>query len=494
MAKALDRIVVNEWYKGVAASAQFGFYDMRNVDATSAPGLLKCAFKPTKKTGTTVTGVPKVLRKDPGTGYYFLLDDDQKVYRSQDGGETWAHVSGNTSVGNGQGMEIWQNYLFVFAGGGVDVLGPLNGSPGWTNNWASASWSFSVSNDDPVFHPSLVWDSFLFFARANKIYRIYEEAGQTFAPGNSATYNINSGAAVIEAPEQERIRSIRPSYLGLAFGTWKSTTDAVANIYFWDTFSVNFSRVLPVNDYGIRGMVENNNLIYFIAGSEGSLYVTDGSTVSKVTQLPQELVDLSGGKNVDVYPEAIMYHNDKIVFGVSAGAGQVNPLGVWSYDIVNKTLQVQNTISTGSVGDDVLTIGCLLPKDSKDYFIGWEDQETSAKGVDLVDSDNRVTSYSAMVITPMYGVGTPYVPRIFTALEIYLNKALNSGEGVRISYRTTESDSFTTLFTFDYSTYGALKEFQYPTSFEGVNVQLKIEMTTSGSGILTPELKSVQII
>jgi hypothetical protein len=71
--------------------------------------------------------VVKWLVRDPTTtSQCFCIDDGGKVYKSSDSGTTWSLLNGNT-VGLGQGLCIWKDYLFVARTTSLDTYGPLSG-------------------------------------------------------------------------------------------------------------------------------------------------------------------------------------------------------------------------------------------------------------------------------------------------------------------------------------------------------------------------------
>jgi hypothetical protein len=237
-----------------------------------------------------------------------------------------------------------------------------------------------------------------------------------------------------------------------------------------------------------------------MTGTEGSLYASNGASVqllhklSKPMQHSSTQQDTFGPVDLQGYPGAMIQHKNKLYFGVSKlSNAYIGPEGVWSLDLQTNALNFEHQISTGNaVSAAGVRIGCLYSVNNESYLIGWSDFNTSAQGIDKIITTARYTSYAAYIDTEMYKVGTPNFPRTFKQMDIMLTKPLVTGQGVKVSYRTSSAASFTTLVTFDYATYGAKQSFNFMVPLDLLQqIQFRIALTTGSSSTTTPELEHV---
>lgn len=85
---------------------------------------------------------------DIRTGIYYLLDKSGQVWVITSAGALPVLLTGNTLTnGNGNGIAIFKNYLFVFRNSLIDVYGDLSaGSFSWTNGWQTINTSAGTNN------------------------------------------------------------------------------------------------------------------------------------------------------------------------------------------------------------------------------------------------------------------------------------------------------------------------------------------------------------
>ena len=186
-------------------------------------------------------------------------------------------------------------------------------------------------------------------------------------------------------------------------------------------------------------------------------------------------------------------HQDRLFMGVNSDTVS----GVWSFNPRNRVLVLEYRLSTGTYANSgVLRVSSLLSVDASNLQVGWYDNTASKGGIDstVVSTGVRYSSYAAYLISPFFQVGTPLQKRTFHVVEFELADALATGQGVRMSYRTLENGSFTTIGTFDHTTYGAVKSLSSLATIPLVDaIQLKVELTTGSNMPATPELRSVKL-
>lgn len=134
MAKESTDLVIQAPRQGIAKSPHLGFGDVRNIDIASIPGVARLNKVLGKRTGTTVTTRVNWAKQNPTSnslfsGEFFALDASGNAYRGINSGATWSVLAGNSLTdAHGNGMEIWEDYLFVARDRYIDTFGPVSGA------------------------------------------------------------------------------------------------------------------------------------------------------------------------------------------------------------------------------------------------------------------------------------------------------------------------------------------------------------------------------
>jgi len=410
---------------------------------------------------------------------YYILDTSGRIWQI-DSSKGLIHITEPATLGSGEGIIAWKDYLFVFRDAKVDVYGPLSGSPSWTDDWETGL--VKTTSHDHYAHTAQN-DLIYFCNGASGIGSIQEDT--TFDPSSGATYTVNASA--LDLPEGVFARRLEELGGNLMIGT----NEAI--IYPWDTFSDSFNDPIILNERNCDGLVTVNNLMYIFTGRKGNIYRTDGTNWQKISKIPEYMSEyfsptqptVEWGKGNPVR------HNEKIFFGVSC----IGCSGLWSLDTSAAVLVLENIISNGSYGVDSSTkviMGAPM-SDGENIYYGWLDEDGSLKGWDRSLRSRIYSNFESVIISPMLMVGTKNHPLNLSNLETLLDKALGAtSEGVRISYRTNKGGSWTVLGTFnEVGKFNFIEEIGHVTV---VNIQLKIELdgTTAGAGVV-PRLKEVRL-
>ena len=483
MAK-IKPITISNWDKGIGDSAHAGFGDMRNIDIYSVPGVAQINRILVKESSTTVTAMPTWAAIDQ-SGNIYVVDSSHKLYVSTDTGDSWSLVAHTgASTGNGNGLVIWKDYLFLIGDTKIDVYGSLAGSPTWSDAWQTIT-------SDTSFHPALVsQDDAIYIGAGRYVASIIETAGQNFAPGTGATFTFNGTA--LDLPEDYRIKSISENDTWLMLGTWKGTTLGTfntADLFKWDRTSASFDNIVQILEAGCNAMINKDNDIIMFAGTSGEIYGLNGDFAELLRVIPN---NITGGAWLQVYPDAVENFSGRLLFGTSVGSTSSGfTHGIFSLgtrkDETPLALAHEYTISTGT--NTEVSIGLIKQVSNSRTIVGWKD--ASVFGLDLLSATNVVTSYGAFVDSPFYNIGTDLKKGVISLVEIILAKDLASNEGIRIKYRTSLDDDWTTLGTFDFTTYGATNTGRFGLSVIAENIQLKIELTGTTT---SPQLKTINIL
>ena len=491
MPKNPQSLIISNPQVGVSSSPHLGYHDIRNMDISSIPGIARLNNAMDLKSSTTVVGTPQWFVRNPETpAEVYALDSGGKVYKSSNSGVTWALMTGFTAGGHGNGMVIFKNYLIVARDAYLDICGD-----GTTTGITNANWSNSwqVVDSDLLWHPMIVskLDGLLYGGAANEVFSLEENTGETFAPGTGATFTYTQKTDG-DLPSGYRIKCIDELGNNIMLGTWKGSTTPtrVADIFPWTPGSSTFGQPITMNENGVHALLNINQTLYILAGTEGRIYSSQGLVANLIGQIPKSIVDTSGSIPLTYFPGAITNYKGKLFFGLGSSSA-IDGMGTWSLLQTSRgnILNLEHGISSGNWGvSAALQIGALLPMDSDKLLVGWRDDTTY--GIDLTNTATFYTSYSGYLISAFYNVGTNLEPRQFSQLEFQLARPLRTSEGIKVEYRTDLTSSFTEIGTYIYSgtvtattqVIGAvLSHNDTPNIQASEFIQIKISLTGSGT-------------
>jgi len=496
----MAEILIKAPREGIAQSPHVGYGDVRNLDISSIPGIVRLNNITAKKSSTTVVTLPQWIVKNPATpAEVYALDSAGKVYKSADSGASWALMTGFTAGGTGQGMAIWKNYLFVARATAIDICGDGTAT-GITNaNWSN-SWAGLTLTTDALWHPMFVSknDGNLYIGAGKFISSVLEVSGQTFAPGTGATYTATAEA--LDLPANYRVKCLEELGNNLMIGTWQGTNVydlRIADIFPWDRSATSFGQPINMEENGVHAMKNIGNSLVVLAGTDGKIYLCDGVNSTMIGQIPDSVSDLGGGKNIAWYPGAIANYKGKIFFGVSGnGTDAIGGMGVYSLLRTSKgnILTHEHTISTATDGTSyVVKIGAILPVTRDNLLIGWYDATpTASYGIDAITTTSFSSSYVGYFESPFYTVGSLLQQKTPTEIEFNLVRPLRTGEGIRLAYRTDITATYTTIVTPTFTTDGAVVSVNTIYEFPPCE-QIQFKVSFLGTTTTTPELKNISI-
>ncbi len=438
-------------------------------------------------TGTELGRITKIVQ-DPastdssGNYKYYAIDSNGRVWVQY--GAIWVHLPGNgTNIGHG--LEIWKGYLFSFTSAKIEVYGPLSavgGAAAWSTNWQTIA-------SDSQFHPSIVASNDrLYVGAGNTVAELYQNTGQTFAPGTGATFTFT--AAALTLPSGARIKCAAELGGDLALGTWKGNdVDTygmdykVADVYFWDKSStLSFRRPIQLQENGVNQLLAVGNRLYITAGHEGRIYISDGVSTELFTSIPDSLTQLQqSSSSLWFWPNAIMRHKGRIFIGVGVntiGPSTISPLGVYSIEPVSGAIQVENIVPSGNDGStNSIGIGALISISENSYYIGIynDGSQTYKGGVAKVINTNYRSASKAFFVTGLLPVGDELDKKTYTNLDILLSKPIASDQSLLVYYRTAINASWSLLGTYSYATYGGFMNKNFRALVKEVTqIQLKV--------------------
>jgi len=485
-----EPLIISNWQTGIGKSSVDGlFSDMQCVDIYSEPGLLKPGFIGNKESSTTVTGFPKWILSNTGSATdVYAYDDVNKLYKATSPtAADWAVQSGNTTTsGSGNGMAIWKGYVITARNTALDAFNIA--SPGWSNGWGG-------SLESNGYHHMIVGqDDILYIANGRYIASVKENAGQTFDPATSATFTFNNYALDLPAGYQVRCLEEFGTYL-MAGTVLNATLSAkrTADIFPWDRISDSFEVPIKLNDNGVAQMINTGSELVAVCGGRHNIYRTNRVTTKRVMQVPQVIWNFDGGTiSSTPLPGGIAKNENRIIIGSGDYVSGLSKYGIFSLSDANEFL-FESQISAGNSSN--ISIGGICSVGINSYLVGWKNATASTYGIDLIGTDGRhSTAANTYARSKLYSVGTKKNPASYNGLEIQLSGALATGESVVVGYRTDISSAFTTLLTFSYATYGAVKSIDTDIGVIDIeNIMVEIQVASNATSNASPKVIYVKL-
>jgi hypothetical protein len=388
------------------------------------------------------------------------------------------------------GITIWNGYLILFYTSDTDYVDPsdpLTGSgpaANWVYSWetvtvanASGRISVFVSQEDG----NIYWTS------STGLGSIIKTPGDTFDPTDSDTYTINLDA--ISLPENDRATCIGELGPLLYIGGQQSF------VYVWDKLSPGFNNILTVPEVYVRNIIGVGQNAYVFAGNRGRIYITNGSSIDRWKKIPDYVTgtvtpyftwrDASCARNQLYFSFTCVDNSDTDLTTVS---------GAWAIDLETEALRLLNKqTASGYSGTTYMVtempyqnLGTLQA--GSGIAMGWF--VSPNYGVD-VGSSNPYSNYESYIDTDIIPVGTFIDPWSPTQIEWKTSAPLVSGEGIKISYRTNITSSFTQIG--ESTTAGAISDL-YKANFQKAQwVQFRIELKSTNTTPSYARLTEIRI-
>lgn len=399
---------------------------------------------------------------------YFVLDKSGRVWGYDSANASAFIWLGNTTLtnGNGNGLVVYNNYLFVFRNNKIDytIIGTITNST-WNYGWQTLVTSSSINNSHDALQSYN--DSKIYFCDANHVSTFYQnQAAATFDPSDATSYTFTQ--SILDLPTNDIAQCLAELGPNLLVGGQLNA------IYPWDrivrtagsagNLSVLsfFSTPILLAENFVSKMVTVNTNTYILAGVRGRIYVTNGSQASFFKKMPDHI---SG--TVEPYfqwGDANAVKN-QLFFGVScttnaAGANSQYG-GLWGIDLDSTALRLAQKLSYNTyagIASVVLPIILSSPSSTPPgtgLYIGW-DSGLSTYGMDITTTAPYTTSVST-IDSDLIPIGTFNKPRDLTQVEFRLSRPMVSGESILIKTRlifNTSDTGYTTTLTASYSSPG----------------------------------------
>lgn len=459
---------------GLNSSWRFGY----GVNVHDEPS--KFSALPSSKnvlSGTYVSGPvlqdePRwIVTASPWASAVFMYGSLGNIYQ-EDASGNWTLVRATGSVG--QGMCVYNDYLYYVQDTRIGRYGPLDGNAQWNDSWQTGLNSTNALGFAPAlpfgFGMAVGHGSSVAFYGGNidipfsagtaySVGQVVSYAGQYWSCVSAYTPSLGSSApnadgthwswtgtstpplqwnlSAIQLPAGVSCMSLARSEQYLAIGTVGSNSvfdNENGYIFMWDGSSPQWNFFNNI-EQGSNNFVANyRNQVLSVNGSQGMLYLGFDPFL-KVHQLPK--IPITG--RVQVYPGAVTSWKGGVYIGFGARSSDPNFVrGVYRWGAkVNAypdALTCDYLISTGNTGSTVQVTACTGLGNA--LYIGWRDG--NAVGVDKVVYSNSPTALARIDFLVFDDGRVPQQKKADTV--VVTHSALRPGESVSIYYRPDRSD------------------------------------------------------
>ena len=303
----------------------------------------------------------------------------------------------------------------------------------------------------------------------------------TFNPYISSTYTLSAQACTL--PIQETVQAFSEIGNTLVIGTGSNI------LYPWDQVSAQPSNLIFLPEADVAAMLTVNNMAYVFAGQKGNVYITNGSTASRVMTVP----DYITGRIEPYFTWGdVMYLRGRVWFSVQDQTASYTGYcgGVWSFvptqnfflgQDTGLSLRLEHQSSYGTY-NGLITV--LVPNQNQSgigaqYWSGWFSSVSSPKyGIDVQSSSPYVAG-ETFFETDLIPIGSFLQRQNFTSIMTRYSAPLVAGESVQVLYRNDLNASWTSIGTD--STVGSLgTRFNVPFANQ-MMVQFKVVLTSTAT-------------
>lgn len=329
----------------------------------------------------------------------------------------------------------------------------------------------------------------------------------------STYYPISSGgsATIVFSPERLNLPFFETSQSIVELGNQVLVGCKGNVLYPWNQVDPTPGDLIPLPENNVVNMITVNNMAYIFAGSKGNIYITNGSTASLATSVPDYCAGIPGTPSSYIEPYftwgGAMYLRGRVWFSIldqtSIKAGNCG--GVWSFiptqnffigqdTGLSLRLENQNSYATYSGVATVLLAAQTQTAKSPQYWAGWYSSTSSPLyGIDFTAT---TTTSRAVIETDLIPTGTMLDKESFMQIEYKLTEAPSDNGFVSISQRTDATSAFVSCGTavFDGASNSVAVSGYFPANFEkGQWLQLQINLICSTGTTAFPRLKEIRI-
>lgn len=548
-----NSLFINDFQKGASENANIGTGAIVGCDTYTKKGVALLAKNTTGTDFSSLSASPHFLAttQSGSTLYIWVQLSDGTVYYLSSATSFAVKTATNTAWpggGNGNGMILFQNYMFAFTDtkiyywkdtGTASGIDPSGGAwVDWTTAKSlAANLSFGTSPINALHFPFLFPSSRgVYFGNGSasgSVGFFGQNGTTTFDPAGTAGTDFLYNGAIFRLPSITyligSLSFLPPSNLAIAAYQYLNNPQN-ADLITWDTVSANkfnpplsmYSNSQGYGTAGIKQLFNRNQVLYAVTGGSHTIYETNGSTFNLIEDISlYSNVRSSSGAQTNLpvffnsYPQAICVLGNKLLTGVSTppdntylttGLG-IFPMGIWSIAFMpdgSKSTQCEYIIPAGSTTSPSLVnnyarITCIIPIGNGQIAFGYAVSIAGvlSSGVGITSiTDYPTGSTNIAIESPMFEIGTSLNPQAVNNIEILLVKKLATNQTIDVAYRTGFDQNYTTLASGSFTGDGTKDNYKITKNEIGATryLQLRIKMATAlGIDTVSPELRNVII-
>jgi hypothetical protein len=464
------------------------------------PGGTLTPTRLTKFSGSNVNASPMWIKTTPKDDkLYVYLNNGRFISYSTGFSET---LIGTPTSGVGNGMEYYNNYMYLATPTDISRYGPLNGSPSLTNNWWTGLGLTALQNTSYPGIRNVTYPNHPMYVHLGKLYigdfkdgqgKIHSivtskttDEGDTNNGSTYAAFNLPFGKAPFAITNFGTDLCILVSEVG----TSSTFRQGGCELIVWDTFSARAKERIPLPDSLATAAINHGGRVKIFTGNLDFGYRVSeylgGFTVNPLKSFIEGSPPFAGA--VDAIGNRLSWGTYGTYPSASAGAMSIGyASGELPSTAVNYTHRISNQTDTFPV------VSALKYAEQAQYInkpiLGWRTDTSASYGL---DRSGGSAAYGSIWRGPVLSVGNP-----FTVKKVRIPLAASVTAGVTISPKIYVDDetSSTDLVAIDNTNHPGKKTAVLETSVLGDhNFYLELSWTgTVGLPVALPITFTVEI-
>lgn len=478
----------SDWFKGMVRHPIYGFGLLKNVEVFENKGIAKLKNRFTVDTTISPGNLPLGEVYDQYGGVYTLTGETGQGALYKNGTVI------NSGMANARDLKIYKDYLWIRHANVISAYGPLNNAPQWFGN--------VVTGLDADHNGALLvgQDSFLYTTNGNEVVKL-----EVTSSGTPTVAPVVITNATLDLPDGQYASCLAEFGTKIAIGTHggryysERGNYPVARIYTWNRQAGTLGNPgladLPVifNENGVNAIIQHANKLYISAGTQGNIYVSDGTNFQKISTLPFSKYGVNYSSTC--YINAIdISQKGNLLVGLSGDLSTLSFSGIYEIDLYTEGYPVlYMTPSNATVGTESsptqFKIGFINSKNYQNTRVGYANATNH-----YVDGSDFVIYPTGSIETPLVRVGNYDTKKTFQEIEFALASPLVAGQNIRISYRLNDTSDYTIIGTWGFSTLNAVISFRDTAGITNAEfVQLKIDLEQATNTIYGNNINLIDI-
>lgn len=402
-------------------------------------------------------------------------------------GANWQGATGLYNIVMTDGQKLAAN--FTHGSATVNLLSEIVYVTG--NDWGIELINPTVSFYRP--YVSKV-DGSLLFCNGQFIGRIAESSNTNavFNPGLAETYTVSFGVASIPEQFTDQVTDMVDLKSQLVVA-------GIRDIYVWDYVSPQTSSPSPIGE-NISSLTNLLNNIYVLAGEKGNIYLSNGYSAQLMYKLP----DFIAGVFDPVWKwGGEMTHRSRLFFQALAQDTSGNNIlaGIFSLMVsptvtgesaTGLVMESQNsyglTPALGATGAGLLIDNSPSANGNDSYYSAWSNG-SNVGGIDY-NTTQLWGNYEPTIETDLMDLGQVMTPATFGNLEFKLDRPMQSGDKIKVSWRDSLTASYIPIGE---TTDGVLSAYYTSNIAQTQWIQFKIQMSCAASNSSFVPLRQIRL-